>query len=77
MTRKKKANKVKWQRNFSLVKYPDGKFVALTSHQAFAAPKPVDKEHAYLFTPTKAEAYVDYYGANYELEIVSVDVYLD
>ena len=77
MTQKKKTNKVKWQRNFSLVKYPDGKFVALSSYQTFALPKPVDKEHAYLFTPSKAEAYVSHYGSDYNLEIVDVDVYLD
>ena len=77
MTRKKKTTKVKWQRNFSLVKYPDGKFVALTSYQAFALPEPVDKEHAYLFTPSKAEAYVAHYGVDHNLEIVSVNVYLE
>jgi len=60
-----------------LIKYQDGRYVALTSYQAFALPKPVGKEDAYLFTPAKAEAYIQHYVDQFSLEIVPVDVFLD
>jgi len=75
--KKRKSKKTKWNRQFFLIKYPDGNYVALTSHQAYAAPKPVGKEDAYLFTPGKAKGYLEHYGKDHQLEIVSVQVYLE
>ena len=77
MTQKNSNRKVKWLRTFFLVRYPDGKYVSLTSHQTSALPKPVEKEKAYLFTPSKAQAYMDNYSAEYGFEKVPVTVYLE
>lgn len=75
--RTSKKKKVKWNREFSLIRYQDGNYVALTAYEAYSYPKPVGKEDAYLFTPSKAEAYLKHYGEQFPLEIVPVDVYLD
>jgi len=77
MVKKRKSNKVKWNREFCLIKYSDGNYVALSSYQSFAIPKPVNKEDAYLFTLSKAKVYLKHYGKQYPLEIVPVSVYLD
>ena len=77
MVKKKFKQKVKWQRNFFLIKYPDGKYVSLTSHKTLSLPKPVVKEKAYLFTPTKADVYLAQYQEQFNLSKVSVKVYLE
>ena len=77
MVTKKTSKKTKWNRQFFLIKYPDGNFVALSSHQTFSIPKQVNKEDAYLFTPGKAKVYMDHYGKDYQLETVPVVIYLE
>ena len=77
MTKKKSNQKVRWQRNFFLLKYPDGKFVSLTTHQTLSLPKPVSKDEAYLFTPSKADVYLAQYKEQFDLVKISVNVYLE
>jgi hypothetical protein len=77
MTQKRVSQKIKWNREFYLLRYPDGKYVSLTSHLVFAIPKPVEKEDAYLFTPSKADAYLSHYQDQFQLEKISVQVYLE
>lgn len=77
MAQKRVGGKIKWNREFYLLVYPDGKYVSLSSHLAFATPIPVEKEDAYLFTPSKAEAYLGHYQDQFQLEKMLVQVYLE
>ena len=68
---------IKWNREFCLMKFSDGRYVSLSSHQTFSLPKSVDKADAYLFTPHKAKLYLENYKDQFDMIIVDVDVYLD
>lgn len=76
MVQKRVKTKVKWERKFYLMKYPDGNYVTPTSGEPKSKPKPVDKSKAYLFTSSKAEEYLNDYS-ELNLEIVPVTVYLE